>query len=91
MAGSRVAVDLGWIPYERQIGLTGKKITPRLLFAIGISGAFEFTIGIKESKFILALNRDPNAPIFKIADAGIVGDFREILPRLNEVLRTVKR
>jgi len=91
LAGSRVAVDLGWIPYERQIGLTGKKVTPRLLFAIGISGAFEFTIGIKESKFIVALNRDPNAPIFKIADAGIVGDLHEILPRLNETLRSMKR
>jgi len=91
LAGSRVAVDLGWIPYERQIGLTGKKVTPRLLFAIGISGAFEFTIGIKESKFIVALNKDPNAPIFKIADAGIVGDLREILPRLNEGLRGIMR
>ena len=90
VAGSRVAVDLGWVPYERQIGLTGKRVTPRLLFAIGISGAFEFTIGIKDSKFILAINKDPNAPIFKVADVGIIGDLHEIMPRLNETLRSIK-
>jgi electron transfer flavoprotein alpha subunit len=90
VAGSRVAVDFGWIPYDRQIGLTGKKVTPRLLFAVGISGAFEFTIGIKDSKFIVAINKDPNAPIFKIADIGIIGDLHEILPMLNETLRAIK-
>ena len=90
VAGSRVAVDFGWVPYERQIGLTGKKVTPRLLFAIGISGAFEFTIGIKDSKFIVAINKDPNAPIFNVADIGMIGDLHEILPRLNETLRNIK-
>jgi len=90
VAGSRVAVDFGWVPYDRQIGLTGKKVTPRLLFVIGISGAFEFTIGIKDSKFIVAINKDPNAPIFKVADIGIIGDLHEILPRLNETLRNIK-
>lgn len=90
VAGSRAAVDLGWVPYGRQIGLTGKKVTPRLLFAIGISGAFEFTIGIKDSKFTVAINKDPNAPIFKVADIGIIGDLHEILPRLNETLRSIK-
>jgi len=90
VAGSRVAVDVGWIPYDRQIGLTGKKVTPRLLFAIGISGAFEFTMGIKDSKLIVAINKDPNAPIFKVADIGIIGDLHEILPRLNETLRDIK-
>lgn len=91
IAGSRAAVDMGWVPYERQIGLTGKKVTPRLLFAIGISGAFEFVIGIKDSKFIVAVNRDPTAPIFKVADIGIIGDLNDILPMLTGTLQSLRR
>ena len=91
VAGSRPAVDLGWLPYERQIGLTGKKISPRLLLVSGISGAFEFVIGIKDSNFIIAINKDPAAPIFKSADAGIIGDHHEILPVLIETLKKVEK
>jgi electron transfer flavoprotein alpha subunit len=88
IAGSRAAVDMGLVPYERQIGLTGKRVTPRLFIAIGISGVFEFAIGIKDAKFVIAINKDASAPIFKVADIGIVGDLNEILPGLNEKLRT---
>ena len=88
IAGSRPAVDMGLVPYERQIGLTGKRVTPHLLIAVGISGVFEFAIGMKDAKFVIAINKDPAAPIFKVADIGIVGDLNEILPELNERLKT---
>jgi electron transfer flavoprotein alpha subunit len=88
IAGSRAAVDMGLVPYERQIGLTGKRVIPHLLIAVGISGVFEFAIGMKDAKFVIAVNKDPAAPIFKVADIGIVGDLNEILPELNERLRT---
>jgi electron transfer flavoprotein alpha subunit len=90
VGGSRMAFDMGWIPYERQIGLTGKRVSPRLIITVGISGVFEFAIGIKDSKFIVTINNDPSAPIFNIADVGIVGDLNEILPMLSERLRTMK-
>jgi len=88
IAGSRPAVDMGLVPYERQIGLTGKRVAPRLLITVGISGVFEFVIGIKDAKFVIAINKDPAAPIFKVADIGIVADLNEILPELNERLKT---
>lgn len=91
VAGSRPAVDLGWVPYERQIGLTGKKVSPRLLLASGISGAFEFIAGIKNAHFVVAINRDSTAPIFKVADLGIIGDHHRVLPTLNDALRRMKR
>ena len=91
VAGSRPAVDLEWVPYERQIGLTGKKVSPRLLLASGISGAFEFVAGIKDAHFVVAINRDSTAPIFKVADLGIIGDHHQILPALNDALRRMKR
>lgn len=90
MAGSRAAVDMNWISYERQIGLTGKKVAPRLLVTVGISGVFEFAAGIKDSKFIVAINNDPCAPIFKAADLGMIGDLNEILPMLNKRLENEK-
>jgi electron transfer flavoprotein alpha subunit len=91
VAGSRPAVDLQWVPYERQIGLTGKKVSPRLLLASGISGAFEFVAGMKDAHFVVAINRDSTAPIFKVADLGIIGDHHQILPALNDALRRMKR
>ncbi len=88
IAGSRPAVDMGLVPYERQIGLTGKRVAPRLLITAGISGVFEFAVGMKDAKFVIAINKDPAAPIFKVADIGIVADLTEILPGLNERLKT---
>ena len=88
IAGSRPAVDMGLVPYERQIGLTGKRVAPHLLIAVGISGVFEFAIGMKDAKFVIAINKDPAAPIFKVADIGIVADLNDILPELNERLKT---
>jgi electron transfer flavoprotein alpha subunit len=89
IGGSRVARDKGWIPYSRQIGSSGKKIAPRLYVAIGISGSHHHTDGIRDSKLIVAINTDRKAPILKIADLGIVGDFREVIPALNDMLREV--
>ncbi|MCF8036049.1 MAG: electron transfer flavoprotein subunit alpha/FixB family protein [Desulfobacteraceae bacterium] len=87
IAGSRVAVDEGWISFERQIGQTGKTITPKLILCCGISGAQQFTMGIRESRFITAINTDREAPIFKIADLPVLGDLNEIVPQLTEQLQ----
>ena len=82
VAGTRAAVDEGWIEFSRQIGQTGKTIRPKVYIGCGVSGAIHHIIGIKNSKKIIAVNKDPRAPIFKIADVGIVGDLNEIIPRL---------
>jgi electron transfer flavoprotein alpha subunit len=82
VGASRVAVDSGWVPYARQVGLTGKSVSPRLYIACGISGAIHHTLGMRESSFIVAVNSDAAAPIFKIANVAIVGDVKQIVPSL---------
>jgi electron transfer flavoprotein alpha subunit len=84
VAGTRPAADEGWLPFSRQVGLTGAVVRPRLYVAVGISGAPYHMVGVKEPETLVAINRDPDAPIFGSAGLGIVGDLHEVLPRLIE-------
>ncbi|WP_282171745.1 electron transfer flavoprotein subunit alpha/FixB family protein [Cytobacillus firmus] len=82
VGGTRDVVEAGWLPHEQQVGQTGETITPKIYFAIGISGAIQHVVGMKNSEFIIAINKDPQAPIFDVATCGIVGDALEIVPKL---------
>jgi len=90
VAGTRPALDAGWIPAEKMIGQSGRTVAPRLLITLGVSGAAQFATGVLSSKFILAVDKNPRAPIFEMADIGIVGDLQEVLPLLINKLRAVK-
>lgn len=90
IAGTRPVADKGWIPKERIIGQSGKTVSPRLFISLGASGAMHFTTGFLKSKFIFAIDLNPQAPIFEICDVGIVGDLKEILPLLIEELGKLK-
>jgi electron transfer flavoprotein alpha subunit len=91
IAASRPICDEGWLPMERQIGSSGQTVAPKLYLALGISGAIQHVVGMKGARTIVAINKDQNAPIFEIADYGVVGDIFEIMPALTEALERAKQ